>query len=206
MIAVPRSVISIQSPWRQMPGYIVEVALAQALAVLVAPEEDRHRRHRLGDHELADLADERVAVLVPRLDLGAERARLQLAAVDGQRRHAADERGARRRCRRWSRTARCPCRRGRRPTSKPSGDSGEPVEPTARSAARSRPSPGSTPPFMHARDVGGARAEASSSRCARRGPRARRGRASPGCRRRARSSPSSAARRRGSSTSSSRSW
>ena len=34
------------------------------------------------------------AVLAPRLDLRAERARLQLAAVDGQRRDAADERGA----------------------------------------------------------------------------------------------------------------
>ena len=65
MIAVPRSVISIQSPWRQTPGYIVEVGLAQPRAVGVVPEEDRHRRHRLGDHELADLADVRLAVLVP---------------------------------------------------------------------------------------------------------------------------------------------
>ena len=41
MIAVPREVISIQSPWRQTPGYIVEVRLAQALAVGVVPEARR---------------------------------------------------------------------------------------------------------------------------------------------------------------------
>jgi len=37
---------------------------------------------------------ERVPVLVEGLDLGAERARLQLPAVDGQGGHAADERRA----------------------------------------------------------------------------------------------------------------
>ena len=94
MIAVPREVISIQSPWRQTPGYMLEVAGAVAAAVLVAPEEDRHRGHRLGDDQLADLVDHGVAVLVPGLDRGAERAALQLAAVDGQERDAADEGGA----------------------------------------------------------------------------------------------------------------
>ena len=94
MIAVPRSVISIQSPWRQMPGEHLEVALAVAAAVGVAPEVDRHRRHRLGDHELADLADQRLALGAPRLELDPERAGLQLALVDGQRRYAADECGA----------------------------------------------------------------------------------------------------------------
>ena len=76
------------------PRVLLEVAGPVAAAVLVAPEEDRHRGHRLGDDELADLADDRVAVLVPGLDRGAERARLQLAAVDGQQRDAADEGGA----------------------------------------------------------------------------------------------------------------
>ena len=76
------------------PRVHLEVARAVARAVLVAPQEHRHRGHRLRDHELADLIDEGVAVLVEGLDLGAERAALELAAVDGQRRDAADEGGA----------------------------------------------------------------------------------------------------------------
>ena len=75
-------------------GVHLEVGLAVALAVGVVPEVQRHRRHRLGDHELADLADQRPALGVPRLDRRAQRARLQLALVDGQDRHAADERRA----------------------------------------------------------------------------------------------------------------
>ena len=71
-----------------------EVALAQPLAVLVAPQEQRHRGHRLGDHELADLVDERVALLVPGLHRAAERAALQFALVDRQQRAAGDERRA----------------------------------------------------------------------------------------------------------------
>ncbi len=71
-----------------------EVALAVAGAVLVAPEVERHGRHRLGEHELPHLVDERTAVLAPGLDLRAERAGLQLAPVDGERRDAADEGGA----------------------------------------------------------------------------------------------------------------
>ena len=72
----------------------VEVRLAVLGAVLVAPEVDRHRRHRLGQHELADLADVGVAFGVPRFDRRAERARLQLALVHRQLGHAADERRA----------------------------------------------------------------------------------------------------------------
>ena len=94
MIAVPREVISIQSPWRQIARVHLEVAGAVARAVVVAPEEDRHRRHRLGDDELADLVDHGVAVLVEGLDLGAQRAALELALVDGEDRDSADERGA----------------------------------------------------------------------------------------------------------------
>src|SRR5207245_3316009 len=67
------------------------VALTLARAVLVAPEVDLHRRHRLGEDELADLVDHGAALLVEGFDRGAERARLQLALVDRERRHAADE-------------------------------------------------------------------------------------------------------------------
>src|SRR6185503_17055952 len=72
----------------------LEVALAVPRPVLVVPEVDGHRGHRLGDDELADLAGDRAALLVPGLDLAAERAGLQLALVDGEQRDAADERGA----------------------------------------------------------------------------------------------------------------
>ena len=94
MTAPPRGVMRIQSPWRQTPGIHREVALAAALAVGVAPEEERHRGHRLGDHELADLVDDAAALLVPGLDRAAERAALQLALVDRQQRAAGDERRA----------------------------------------------------------------------------------------------------------------
>ena len=73
------------------PGVTLEVARPVARAVVVAPQEEGHRRHRLGDHELADLVDDRVAVLVERLDPGAERPALELAAVHRQQRDAADE-------------------------------------------------------------------------------------------------------------------
>ena len=73
---------------------VVEVGLAQARAVLVAPEAQRHRRHRLGQHQLADLLDHRAALLVERVQVGAERPRLQLAEVHRQHRAAADERRA----------------------------------------------------------------------------------------------------------------
>ena len=131
--ALPRSVISIQSPWRQTPGYM-EVALAVALAVGVVPEVQRHRRHRLGDDQLADLADQRLPVLVEGLDRAAQRAALQLAQRAPAAAGSRPRTRCTRRCRRWWRTARCRARRARRPSSKPSGDSGEPVEPTLRSA------------------------------------------------------------------------
>jgi hypothetical protein len=75
-------------------GIHVEVGGAVALAFRVVPEEDGHRGHRLGDYELADLVGQRPAVLREGLDLGAQRAGLKLAAVDGQDRDAADEGGA----------------------------------------------------------------------------------------------------------------
>src|SRR4051794_24567942 len=72
----------------------LEVAGPVARAVLVAPEEDGHGWHRLGDDQLAAFVDHRSAVLVEGLDLGAECAALELALVDGQDRDATDKRGA----------------------------------------------------------------------------------------------------------------
>ena len=71
-----------------------EVALAQALAVVVAPQEQRHRGHRLGDDELADLVREAPALLVPGLHRAAERAALQFTLVHRQQRAARHERRA----------------------------------------------------------------------------------------------------------------
>ena len=53
-------------------GVHVEVAVVVAAAVGVVPEADGHRRHGLGDDEFADLVDERLAVRVPGLEVGAE--------------------------------------------------------------------------------------------------------------------------------------
>ena len=131
-------------------GVHVEVGLAVALAVGVVPEVERHRRHRLGDHELADLADQRPALLVQRLDLRAERARLQLALVDRQRRAAADERRAHVGAAAGREQPRVGADVLVDPARSPRATSGDPVEPTARSPDRSRPAPGSTPAFMHA--------------------------------------------------------
>ena len=140
MIAVPR--VGDLDPVAVAPdaGVHGEVGSRAARAVRVAPEADRHRRHRLGDHELADLADQLVPVLVEGLDVRAERARLQLALVHRQRRHAADERRADVRPAAGREQPGVARRARRRPSEKPSGDSGEPVEPTLRSASRSRPS------------------------------------------------------------------
>src|SRR4029079_67651 len=73
------------------PWVRLEVARAVALAVGVVPERDRHRGHRLGDHELAALPDHRPAVRVERLDLRAEAPALELPGVDRQRRGRSDE-------------------------------------------------------------------------------------------------------------------
>src|SRR5438128_4332025 len=76
-----------------------EVALTQALADAIltraiAPEEKRHRGHRLGHDELAHLVDQSAALLVPRLHGAPQRAALQFALVYGQQRAAAHERRA----------------------------------------------------------------------------------------------------------------
>src|SRR4029453_2569289 len=71
-----------------------EIALPVALTVGVVPEEERHRRHRSGDHELADLADERASVVVPPLDRRPGAAALDLPGVHGQDGTATHEGGA----------------------------------------------------------------------------------------------------------------
>ena len=77
-------------------GVHVEVAVVVAAVACVAPEVQRHRRHRLRAHQLADLVDQRPADAVciglgPGLDAGAEAAALHLAFDHRQRRQAADE-------------------------------------------------------------------------------------------------------------------
>ena len=159
MIAVPR--VGDLDPVAVAPdaGVHREVALAQPRAVVVAPEGDRHRRHRLGQDELADLAHERVAVLVEGLDLGAQRARLQLALVDRQRRARRRRTRCTGRSRRWWRTATCPSRRARRPSRSPPATAATRSS-RRRAARRGRARrAGSTSAFMHERDVGGARPE-----------------------------------------------
>ena len=65
------------------PGERGEVGVVVAPAVLVAPEVQRHGRHRGGDDQLADLVHERRSVVAPGLDPGAQEAALHLAGDDG---------------------------------------------------------------------------------------------------------------------------
>ena len=130
---------------------LLEVARPVARAVVVPPEEQGHRRHRLGDHELAHLVDRPGCPSSSNASTAApERTALELAAVDGEQRHAARRRPCRRRCPRRSRRARCRGRAGRRPTRSP------PARAASRSSRRSEggsgrgPLEGSTPAFMHA--------------------------------------------------------
>ncbi len=72
-------------------GIGVEIARQIARVVDVAPEVQRHRWNGLHAHQLADFADDRPALLVPRLDRGTELAALHLAGHFGQLAIAADE-------------------------------------------------------------------------------------------------------------------
>ena len=72
----------------------VEIRLPVPGAVRVVPEADRHARHRLGDHQLAELAHHRRAVARTRLDLGAEAAAGDHAGPHREQRRRADEAGA----------------------------------------------------------------------------------------------------------------
>ena len=91
---LPYSVKRIQSPWRQTPGYMSKYDALVERAVLVAPQPHRHRRHRLRDHELAELADDRVAVRVERVGGDAQQPAGDLALVDRHERRAADDAAA----------------------------------------------------------------------------------------------------------------
>ena len=169
-------------------GVGLEVGLAVARAVVVAPEVDRHRRHRAGEHELADLADVRVARPGPRT-----RSRRPARAPAARPRRPAARARRRRtpctgRCRRWSRTARCPVRRARRPSGSPRA--------TAASRSSRRPSartdhgrPRARRPPSCTRRCSSRSSRTSSSRCAPRSPTARPCPGSRASRRRAGSSP-----------------
>src|SRR5204862_4103967 len=75
-------------------GEHVEVRAAVERAVRVPPEADRHRGHRLRDHALSELADERSPIRVERVRVDAEQASRDLALVDGKERRAADDTAA----------------------------------------------------------------------------------------------------------------
>ena len=72
----------------------VEVRLAIALVAGVVPEADGHRRHRLADHQLPELADHLAAVEVERRGVDAQPAPRHLAPHDGRQRAAGDDRAA----------------------------------------------------------------------------------------------------------------
>ena len=73
------------------PGIGVEVAFPVPGATRIVPEADRHRRHRLGDDQLADLPDDRLAVVVVGLHLRAQAAAGDDPRPDGQQRAGPDE-------------------------------------------------------------------------------------------------------------------
>ena len=72
-------------------GVHVEVALDVALVARVAPEVQRHRRHRLHADQLAHGVHQRLAVFAPGLDLRAQAAALHLALSHRQLAVAGDE-------------------------------------------------------------------------------------------------------------------
>src|SRR3990172_1830397 len=76
------------------PREVLEVRLAVAGAVGVVPEGDRHRRHRLLEDELAELADDGLPVRPERVRVDAEHACRHLAGVDGEQRVALHDPGA----------------------------------------------------------------------------------------------------------------
>src|SRR6185312_7304797 len=70
---------------------VLEVRLPVSRAVRVVPESEGHRGHRLGDHELAELADELAAVGVERARGDAEAGPGDLSFVHGLNPGAADD-------------------------------------------------------------------------------------------------------------------
>ena len=73
------------------PGEVLEVRGSVARAVGVVPEAHGHRGHRLADDELAELADDWLAVRIERRRIDAEAWRAHLAGVDRQQRVALHE-------------------------------------------------------------------------------------------------------------------
>ena len=92
-----RSVVGERHPVAVAPHAreLLEVGGAVLAAVRVAPEPDRHRGHRLGDHQLArDARRADLAVGRERLDRAAEEAAADLAGPHRLQRRGADERRA----------------------------------------------------------------------------------------------------------------
>ena len=160
MTAPPRGVIAHPVAVAPDPVEHVEVALAVARPVRVAPEEERHRGHRLGDDQLPHLVDQLVAVLVVGGDRRAERAALDLARVDRQQRTAGDERGAHVRAHRSWRTATRPRRPPRTPIGSPQAAAAIPSIRRRARLERSRVADGSDALLATAHQKAGARPEA----------------------------------------------
>ena len=191
MIAVPREVSSIQSPWRHTPGYISKYASRRRAPSGSFQKHDRHRRQRLRDHELADLVDDGRG---PARRTPARRSRATAPAARPRRRATAARRRrtpCRRRSRRSSRTATCRRRARRRPSESPPATAASRSSRRCASALRSRPAAGLTLSLHAARDERGARAEARDLRLGRELPQAieRRLARRADCRRRGRSTP-----------------
>src|SRR3546814_10636131 len=64
--------------------------VAIALAVVVVPEEQRHRRHGLAYHQFTDRVEARLYAVVVGFDIDDETAALDFAGMDRPDRHAAD--------------------------------------------------------------------------------------------------------------------
>ena len=128
---------------------VLEVGRPIARSVGVVPEPDRHRRHRLGDDELAELADDGVAVRVVGGGRDAEAASGDGAGPHGQQRVALDDAGAdvgatapvdQQRCR----------RRAARRSTRPRREAAARRPCTPRAAVARRSARGSTPALRQA--------------------------------------------------------
>src|SRR6185503_20679218 len=75
-------------------GIHAEIATVKALSLWVVPKAERHGRQRLREHQLPHLIDERPSRVVPRLDLGAQAAALNLSGANRQEWTRQHERGA----------------------------------------------------------------------------------------------------------------
>src|SRR6185503_10876742 len=75
-------------------GEVGEIGLPVQFTVVVVPQPDRHRRHRLGDHHLADLTGDGLAPVVERVGGHAEVAGLVFPGVHRQHGRAAGESAA----------------------------------------------------------------------------------------------------------------